>query len=173
MVLKYHGLGTHTDVTGYTERGFTLIESTVAIAIVSVAIALPFAMSGFARFATHQAGPVRTAAMVLAEQTLRIAEDAWKYGSPGESPAGSMQTTVPLLIPNAAPTTAPVTLRTSVTETGSSSAQIAVTVLYTPDAGHMQDNGSVTLTGEIQVKSPLPASTIAPAGLIAQPSDAP
>jgi len=161
-------------VIGYAQRGFTLIESTVAVAIVSVAISsLIFVIGAFGRFSAHQSGPVHSAAIVLAQQTLRIAENAWKYGSPGNSPAGSIQTTVPVLTPNSAATTVPVTLRTNVTAAGSTSSQITVSVQYTPDPDHPQDSGILTLSGDVQVKAPLPASTLTPAALIAQPTNAP
>lgn len=156
------------------QRGFTLLESTIAVAIIAVAAsALLFAMGETGRFSSHQAGPVRSAATVLAEQTLRVAQDAWKYGTPGTSPAGSVQTSVPILIPNNTATTAPVSLRTVITSSGADAAQIAVTVSYTPDPDHPRDPGSVTLNGNVQVKSPLPASTVAPAALIPQPAGAP
>jgi hypothetical protein len=46
-------------------------------------------------------------------------------------------------------------------------------VSYTPEPDHPHDPGSITLHGEVQVRSPLPASTVAPASLIPQPSGAP
>lgn len=154
------------------QQGFTLIESVVAAAVAAVAICALFGAIGeFGRFASHQAGPVRSAATLLAERTLRVAQDAWKYGSPGSAPAGAALSTIPLNAPNGA-RTAPVSVTTSVT--GSvGSAQISVTVLYTPDPDHPQDPGSVTVSGEARVKAPLPGSTVAPASLVPQPTGAP
>ncbi len=174
MVLKNHVAGTHQDVIGHAQRGFTLVESAVAVAVVAIAAgAVLSAMGEFARFSSQQAGPVRSAATLLAEQTLRVAENAWKYGSPGGTPSGSTQTAVSLLLPNGAATSAPVTLRTSVTSATTTSGQISVTVLYTPDPDRLQDTGNITLSANVQVKAPLPASTVAPAALIAQPANAP
>jgi hypothetical protein len=80
---------------------------------------------------------------------------------------------VPVLAPNSTATSVPVTLRTNVSAAGGASSQITVSVQYTPDPDHPQDSGVVTLSGDVQVKAPLPASTIAPAALIAQPTNAP
>jgi prepilin-type N-terminal cleavage/methylation domain-containing protein len=158
----------------HRQRGFTLLETTVAVAIICVAAgALLGAIGEFGRFATNQSGPVRASATMLAEQTLRVAENTWKYGSPGTSPSGSLQTTVPVLMPNGMATTAPVALQTRISSADATSAQIDVTVSYTPDADHAHDPGSVTLHGDVQVRSPRPASTVAPAPLIPQPSAAP
>jgi type II secretory pathway pseudopilin PulG len=152
----------------------TLIESVVAAAVLAIAtIAFLCAIGEFGRFTSHQAGAVRSAATALAEQTLRVAQDAWKYGSPGSGPAGTFQTSVPLNVPGGAPASAPVSVTTNVGSGGAGSAQIDVTVLYTPDPDHMQDSGSVSLSGEAQVKAPLPGSTVAPAALIPQPANAP
>jgi prepilin-type N-terminal cleavage/methylation domain-containing protein len=173
MVLKNHATGTHKGVIRNGQRGFTLIESAITAAIASLAIGtLVFAIGAFARFSAHQAGPVRVAATLLAEQTLRVAQNSWKYGSPGDAPVGTIATTVPVLGPNGA-TSAPVLLQTQISGSGSASAQITVTVLYTPEPDRVHDSGSVTLSGELQMQSPLPDSTVAPASLIPQPSGAP
>jgi prepilin-type N-terminal cleavage/methylation domain-containing protein len=157
-----------------TQRGFTLIETMIATAVVAIAIGgLVLAMAGFGRFSTHQAGPVRSAAMQLAEQTLRVAQDAWKYGSPGNAPSGSWQTAVPLAIPGSGATTAPVTVTASIANMTAQSAQLTVTVQYTPDANHADDPGSVSLSGQTEVKAPVPGATVLEPALIPQPSGAP
>lgn len=156
------------------QAGFTLIEAVLAVAILAVAMtAFTVAMGEFGKFSTSQAGPVRTAAMLLAEQTLRVAEDAWKYGAAGNAPEGSLATRVPLVLPGARATTAPLTVTTALSNADSAFADLVVTVRYTPDPDHLQDTGIVTLDGELQVKAPLPASTVAPPNLIAQPQGAP
>lgn len=155
------------------QQGFTLIESVVATAIVAIAAgALFLSIGGFGRFSSHQSGPVRTAATLLAEQTLRLARNAWKYGSPGSAPAGSFATSLPVLMPGRTPTSAPVTVVTAVSMAGSS-ADVRVTVRYTPDPDHFQDPGAVSIDGEALMQAPLPASTISPPALIAQPTGAP
>jgi prepilin-type N-terminal cleavage/methylation domain-containing protein len=155
------------------QRGFTLLESAIAAAIICLAAgALLSAMAEFGRFSSHQAGPVRAAATLLAEQTLRVAENAWKYGSPGDAPVGTIETTVPVLGPNGA-TSAPVSVQTQISSASPASAQIVVTVLYTPEPDRVRDSGDVTLSGDLQMQSPLPGSTIAPASLIPQPNGAP
>ena len=158
----------------HVSRGFTLIETLVAVALAGVGVAgVLLTMGAFARFSTHQAGPVRSAAMLLAEQTLRIAQDAWKYGSPGTAPSGSWQTNVPLNFPGVGSTSAPVTVSANVAAAGAQAAQITVTVRYTPDPQHAGDSGSVTMSGELAVKAPFPGTTVVNPSLIPQPSGAP
>ena len=146
----------------------------MAAAIVAIAIGgFALSMSAFGRFASSQAGPVRTAATLLASQTLRVAQNAWKYGSPGAVPSGTWQSSVPIAIPGARSTSAPVAITAAISNPGSGGAQISVTVSYTPDPGRHGDSGHVTLTGPLVVRAPLPGSTIAPAPLVAQPSGTP
>lgn len=142
-----------------------LLEAILAVAIVAVAAgAWLSASSAFARFSTHQASPVRSAAQTLAEQTLRVAQDAWKYGSPGTAPSGSWQTAVALNAPGAPPTSAPVTVTANLASSGET-ADITVTVKY---AG-----GAVALNGVLSVKAPAPGATLLQPALIPQPSGAP
>lgn len=132
-----------------TQSGFSLIEAILAGAIVAIAAgAWLSAASAFGRFATHQVSPARSAALLLAEQTLRVAQDAWKYGSPGSAPSGTW-------------TTGGHTVQT-VTAGGTGSSSVTVTV-----------DGIVTLHGTLSVKAPLPGSRIVPSTLIPQPSGAP
>ncbi len=155
------------------QAGFTLIESLAAAAIVTLAVvAFAGALGGFGRYASHQASPVRTAASALAEQTLRVAADAWKYGSPGTAPAGSFATSVPVVTPDGGPTGEPVGV-TVTSGASARSAQVGVTVRYTPDPSHPGDTGVVSLSGAAPVRAPLPGSAVAPGRLIAQPTGAP
>lgn len=155
------------------QAGFTLIESLAAAAIAALAVAaLAGALGAFGRYASHEASPVRMAASALAEQTLRVAADAWKYGSPGAAPAGSFATSVPVISPGSTPTGEPVGVAVSAAASASG-AQISVTVRYTPDPAHPGDGGVVSLRGTARVLAPLPGSAVAPGSLIAEPTGAP
>jgi hypothetical protein len=150
-----------------------LLEAMLAVAIVAVATGAWLSASGaFARFSTHQVSPVRAAADLLAEQTLRVAQDAWKYGSPGTAPSGTWQTAVPLNAPDAAPTSAPVAVTASIVSSGET-ADITVTVQYTPDPARPDDPGTVSLNGTLAVKAPTPGTHLVQPALIPQPSGAP
>lgn len=155
------------------QQGFTLVESVVATAIVVMAAAgLLFAMGEFGRFSAHESGPVRTAATLLAEQTARVARNALKYGSPATAPGGSFATSVPVLVPGAAPTSAPVSVTMTISAVGTS-ADVRVTVRYTPDPNRIQDTGLVSIDAASAMQAPLPGSTISPQMFIAQPAGAP
>lgn len=150
------------------ESGLTLVETVVAAAIVAVAAGgALYAIASFGKFARQQGGPARMAALAVAQQTLRIAQNAWKYGSPGDAPSGVQTIALPL---NRA-TTAPASVTTSVVSDGTS-AQIAVTVRYTPEPGR-SDSGLISVSGELSVKAPLPGSQVARPGLVPLPSGAP
>jgi hypothetical protein len=138
----------------------TLLETAVSAAIAAIAIGgAIFAMGSFGRFATYQSGPNRAAASQLAQQTLRVAQDAWKYGPPGASPAGTWRM-------------ASATVTTSAVPTSAVSAHIVVTVQYTPDPGR-NDSGTIAVSGDVDVKAPVPGSQIAQPALVPQPSGAP
>lgn len=146
-----------------------LLEAAIAAALIGIAVGgALFAITAFGKHIAQQGGPARMAALVEAQQTLRIAQDAWKYGSPGDAPSGSQ--TIQLPIGEAM--TAPATLTTTVSGSGIS-AQITVTVTYTPEPGRTGDTGIVNLSGEVTEKAPLPGSQITRPGLIPLPSGAP
>jgi prepilin-type N-terminal cleavage/methylation domain-containing protein len=150
-------------VTPAAQRGFSLIEAMVATAIVATAAgSMLFALNAFAKFSAHQAGPNREAAMLYAQQSLRVAEDVWKYGAQRGVPSGTQQIADPISA----------TVTTSITPIDAASASITVTVAYTPDPNHA-DPGSVSMSGILEVKAPVPGSRIVRPGLIASPSGAP
>lgn len=150
------------------ESGVTLVETAVAAAVVAVAAGgALFAIASLAKHTRMQGGAARTAALVAAQQTLRIAQNAWKYGSPGSAPSGSQT----LMLPSGSATTAPATLTTTVAPSGTA-AQITVSVHYTPEPGR-DDSGIVTVSARVLVKAPLPGSQIDRPGLVALPSGAP
>jgi hypothetical protein len=145
-----------------------LVEAAAAAAIVAVIVGGVFsALSGFGKYITQQGGPARRAALIEAQQTMRLAQNAWKYGSPGNAPSGSQTIALPL----SSQTTAPATITTTVAPNGNS-AQIQVTVRYTPEPGR-RDPGVVELNSQVDVKAPLPGSQVNRPGLIPQPSGAP
>ncbi|HKU67105.1 MAG TPA: hypothetical protein VJP85_04940 [Candidatus Baltobacteraceae bacterium] len=151
------------------QSGVTLVETAVAAAIVAIALGTAlWAVVAFARHVAQQGGPARTAALVVAQQTLRVAQDAWKYGSPGSAPSGSQSIT----LPRSAATTAPATLTTTVSAS-TSPALVTVTVRYTPEPGRAGDPGVVSVSGELDAKAPLPGSQVNRPGLVPLPSGAP
>lgn len=108
------------------------------------------------------------AALSIAQQELRIAQNAWKYGSPGAAPSGSQTIALPL----SAATTAPATITTTVSA-GGTTAQLTVSVRYTPEPDRSGDPGVVSVSGEVAEKAPLPGSQVDKPGLIPMPSGAP
>lgn len=108
------------------------------------------------------------AALTIAQQELRIAQNAWKYGSPGTAPSGTQT----IVLPVSASTTAPATITTTLSASGTS-AQLTVTVQYTPEPDRSGDTGVVSVTGEVAEKAPLPGSQVDRPGLIPMPSGAP
>jgi type II secretory pathway pseudopilin PulG len=142
-------------------RGFALLEAAVAAGIVAVAAAsLLFALSTSGRFMSHQSGPLHEAALLLATQTVRDAQQAWKYGAPGGAPQGTIPVTLP-------PSNAPASL--NVTLSGN---RLHVQVSYTPDPQH-QDGGSVAIDALLEARAPLPGSRVDHPGLIPVPTPTP
>lgn len=151
------------------QAGFSLVEALVAAGIVALACSAWLgACAAFARYAAHPISPVRAAAALLAEQTLRVAQDAWKYGSPGAAPSGTWRRSIDVDTPGASPVPAPV----GVTATLSGGA-LEVTVRYTPDPLRPDDSGEVTMSGTLLPRAPLPGSALQAPGLIPAPSGAP
>jgi len=156
------------------EQGFTLVEAVVAAAVVAVAAGgALYALGAFARFASHEGGPARSAATAVAEQTLRTAQDAWKYGSPGNAPAGSQTLNAAVAIPGGPPASVPIAVTTTISSASGSQAQISVTAVYPADAGRPGETGSVTMNGSVVVKAPVPGTQLADPQAIPAPSGAP
>ncbi|HEV2261689.1 MAG TPA: hypothetical protein VGR69_05315 [Candidatus Rubrimentiphilum sp.] len=155
------------------QEAFTLIEAAVACGVVALSIAVLFlAAAAFAKFGTRPAGPDRAAATLLAEQTLRVAEDAWKYGSIGNAPAGTWSTTLPIATGGTTTTSIPVTVTSSLANSGAAGASISITVAYPPDPNH-NDPGSVSVNGTLRVRAPLPGARVAYPVLVPLPPGAP
>lgn len=146
------------------QRGFVLLEAIAVVAIVSLCAGallmaiLASAASGLAP------GRNRTAAALVAAQTLRGAENAWKYGTPGDAPSGSASASMP--VPGS--TAVPVTISSTIASETADGAAIAITVSYPPE--QPGDSGSITVTGALRVKAPLPGSRVERPGLIPQPA---
>lgn len=167
-VAKAGRRGTLGGVKPRAQSGITLIETAVAAGILAVAVGgALFAIAQFGKFVRQQGGPARTAALIRAQQTLHIAQNAWKYGSPGTAPSGTQ--IIALAYNKTA--TEPATITTAIAG-GGTSAQITVTVRYTPEPGR-NDPGVVTISGELTAKAPLPGSQINRPGLVPLPSGAP
>lgn len=144
------------------QAGFTLVEAAVATAIVAIAAGgALYAFAAFARNGAHVDGPHRAAAMRLANRTLRAAEDAWKYGSPGIAPAGTGIVTDPY----------PASITAKLSGVTPASATLAVTVRYTPDPS--RDGGVVRLTAALESQAPPPGSTLTQPGLVPAPAITP
>ena len=138
-----------------------LLEALVAVAIAALAAgASLWALAGFGKHLAQPGGAARSAALALAQQTLRVAQDAWKYGSPGSAPAGTQAVALPGTI-------------TTAISSASAPAQILVTVRYTPQPGRSGDTGVVSVSGAVDVKAPLPGSSVYRPGLVPLPSGAP
>lgn len=143
------------------QSGVTLLEAAVCAGVVAIAAGTAlFAVASFGRHIAQPGGSARMAALVAAQQTLRVAQDAWKYGPPGGAPSGSQTIALPATV-------------TTAVDTGTSPARITVTVRYTPEPGRNGDSGVVELTGELSAKAPLPGSHVERPGLIPLPAGAP
>lgn len=152
----------------HRQSGVTLVETAIVAGIVAIgAGGALFAIAGVGKYAGRQGGATRTAALVLAEQTLRVAQNTWKYGSPGLGPSGTRTVT----LPGAAVSSTQGALTTAISAQGNS-ANITVTVRYTPEPGR-DDPGVLSIDGSLVQKAPLPGSQIQKPGLIPLPSGAP
>jgi type II secretory pathway pseudopilin PulG len=136
-----------------------ILEAAVVATILAIAaVAALSAIATFGKYVARQDSQQRKAALLLAQQTLRIAQNAWKYGSPGTAPAGTQSTGA-------------ATISTAISGSGASQ-QITVTVRYTPAPEH-NDSGTVSISGALSVKAPLPGTRVDRPGLVPLPSGAP
>jgi type II secretory pathway pseudopilin PulG len=141
------------------ERGFALLEAIAVIGVAALCVAaLALAASGATKFAGRASGPNRRAALAFARQTLRTAQDAWKYGAPGWVPAGSTSALIPF----------PARITASLAPGGAETAAISITVEYSPDPTQ-NDSGIVTLESSLRAAAPLPGTRIEQPGTIAHP----
>jgi type II secretory pathway pseudopilin PulG len=151
-----------------TQRGFALLEAIAVIAVVSLCGgALLLAVSAAARL-ERGPGRNRAAASILAAQTLRVAEDAWKYGTLQDAPGGSAVTSMHV---QGSSEVVPVTISSAISSQTADGAAITITVSY-PAAQTGDDSGIVTLTGALRVKAPLPGAQVERPGLIPRPPGA-
>jgi len=147
------------------QRGFALLEAIAIVAVVSLSAgALLLAISASAKFGSAS-GRNRIAAALLAAQTLRVAEHAWKYGALADAPAGSVTAAMPV---SGSTTPVPVIISSAISSQTAEGAALTITVSYPP--GQAGDSGTVTVTGTLRVKAPLPGAQIERPGLIPQPA---
>jgi Tfp pilus assembly protein PilE len=150
------------------QRGLALLEALAVVAIVALcAGALLAAVSAVAKL-DGSPGRNRAAAALLAAQILRVAEDAWKYGTPGEAPAGSTTAFLPL---EGSSSTVPVTISTALSSRTADGAAITVTVSY-PSGEEGAGSAAVSMSAPLRVKAPLPGTQVERPGLIPQPAGA-
>ena len=144
------------------QRGTTLIEATIAVAIVAL---LAGAALGTASMAAHAASSsiVRTALQTAAQREMRIALDILKYQGSTLAPA-TVATTLPM--PASSPLPAQLTIRTTLSADGSTA--VSVTASSLDDATQ-----SVTLDAALQARAPLPGSQVEVPGLEPAPTGAP
>jgi type II secretory pathway pseudopilin PulG len=151
------------------QRGFALLEALAVLAVAALgAGALLAAISAAAKLQGGM-GRNREAAALLAAQTLRVAENVWKYGPPGDAPAGSA--TASMTVPGSS-TTLPVTISSAISSQSTQGAAITVTVSY-PAGEDGEDAGSATISAPVGVKAPLPGAQVERPGLVAQPTGTP
>lgn len=160
--------GTNGYVNLRLQSGMTLVETAVAAAIIAIAAgAAMFAIGSFGRHVAQQYGPARSGALLAATQQLRLAQNAWKYGSPGNAPSGTQRITLPL---GGGATTA-ATVSTTIASNGAST-RVSLSVSYTPQPNDA-DSGTISISQDLQAKAPLPGSEVEPPALIAAPTGAP
>lgn len=143
------------------EGGFSILEALVAVALLAICTGgVLAAAASIGRFAAAPAGPNRAAALAAAEETARIAQDAWKYGAPASPvPNGTWSTTSRGV---------PLNIGASTTSAG----DLVVTVAYPPDSSR-GESGTVTLHTTLRAIAPRPREKVVRPGLVPAPSGAP
>jgi type II secretory pathway pseudopilin PulG len=151
-----------------SQRGFALLEAIAVVAIASLCTgALFMAITAAVRLEVPP-DRNRAAATLLAAQTLRIAEDAWKYGTAG-APSGSAPAFMRV---QGSSEGVPVTISSAISSQNGDGAAITITVTYPPGQDGA-DSGAVTIGGALRVKAPLPGAQVERPGLIPRPAAAP
>jgi len=154
--------GTARGMAARSQGGFTLVEACVTVGILSMTLGgVLFALASFGGYGAHQAGPRREAATLLAHQIVHTAQDAWKYGSPGNAPSGTWTVSSP-----------PMTVTATLSGATANAARLRVEVAYTPDPNH-RDPGRISVEATLPIQAPFPASTVQAPGLIPMPARAP
>ena len=150
------------------QLGFALLEAIAVVAIASLCTGALFVAVSAAVSLEAPPGRNRAAATALAAQTLRVAEDAWKYGALESTPNGSAPA---LMHVQGSSETVPVTISSAISSQTADGAAITITVTYPPgqDGG---DSGAVTIGGALRVKAPLPGAQVERPGLIPRPAAA-
>ena len=150
------------------QLGFALLEAIAVVAIASLCTGVLFlAVSAAVRLETRP-GRYRAAAAMLAAQTLRVAEDAWKYGTPG-APSGSAPAFMHVQGSNQV---VPVTISSAISSQTADGAAITITISY-PPGQYGGDSGAVSIGGTLRVKAPLPGAQVERPALIPHPAGAP
>lgn len=148
------------------QRGFVLLEAIATVAIVALCAGALLASLSASAASGWTPQRNRAAAALLAAQLLRTAENAWKYGTPGDAPSGSIAASMPVAGSDAVP----VTISSAITSQTADGAALSITVSYPSDRAG--DSGSITVTGALRVKAPLPGSQLERPGLVPQPGGA-
>lgn len=145
-----------------SERGQTLVETVVAVALLAIATA---AIVGGTIAATRHFGPdpTETAMQEALAREMRIAVDIVKYQQ-GTIAPNTIATTIPM------PSSSPIAVRMSIATAAAPGGGTAVTITASTTSGQTK---SATLTTSIASPAPLPYSKV-PSGLtVAAPTGAP
>jgi hypothetical protein len=131
------------------ERGDSLVEAVVAVAIVAIAIG---ALGGALIAAEHRFGPdpIESALEATVTREMRIAVDVMKYQG-ASLPSTSLATTVPL--PSGSPL--PALFSVTTTTAADSSITIVLSAIDSDDASK-----SATLSQTIAAPAPLPGARV-------------
>lgn len=153
------------------QRGFAILEAMLVVCVLALAVGGTFAaVSAVARHNPDE--PHRTAAAQRAQMLLAVVADSWKYAG-AAIPLGSVTASGALqpAIPNATPMPVSITLneRLDPSDPGGQTLDASVIVRY-PDGSQSR---SLTFSSILRALAPEPGATIAPSGLVAQPSGAP
>jgi prepilin-type N-terminal cleavage/methylation domain-containing protein len=141
-------VGTHHEVNSL-ERGDSLVEVVVAVAIIAIAVG---ALGGTLIAAEHRFGPdpIESALEETTTREMRIAVDVMKYQG-ASLPSTSLATTIPL--PSGSPLPVVLSVTTATAADGS------VTIVLSADDSN-DANKSATLSQTIAAPAPLPGARL-------------